>query len=288
MCVGSKVGACVRDRAGKVNVGRAGAISQEGRARCLIAGFLRIEGGTARTRTAPSVSRRRCRDPPPPPVGEGGKRRRRFASTGEAGGGVAMRSSVTEGAVEIDACALRDAFGVRADGGFGVGVEARNREEAAVHFERRLRARAAIVGRRFGCGDEGVEVEVFAREQLGCAAGKDLVAHPFALAEILPVVAPVGLEFRGAADAFEFRDLIEQESEPCDERSKRREPVVLGRGVVGLKRRSFEAHGRDCKCAGGPDDLRCGFPHVFCGKWLSVLEKSFRRPPNPDTRRPTK
>jgi len=60
------------------------------------------------------------------------------------------------------------------------------------------------------------------------------------------VVAPVGLEFRGAADAFEFRDLIEQESEPYDERSKRREPVVLGRGVVGLKRRSFEAHRRDC------------------------------------------
>ena len=102
------------------------------------------------------------------------------------------------------------------------------------------------------------------------------------------MVTPVGFEFRGAADAFEFGDLVEQVSEPGDEHGDGREPVVLGRVVGLLKRRSFEAHGRDCKCAGGPDDLRCGFPHVFCGKWLSVLEKSFRRPPNPDTRRPTK
>jgi hypothetical protein len=43
-----------------------------------------------------------------------------------------------------------------------------------------------------------------AREQLGCAGGQDLVAHPFALAEIRPVLAPVGFEFCGAADAFEF------------------------------------------------------------------------------------
>ena len=38
----------------------------------------------------------------------------------------------------------------RADGGLGVSVEARHGEEAAVHFERRRRARAAIVGGRFG------------------------------------------------------------------------------------------------------------------------------------------
>jgi hypothetical protein len=90
---------------------------------------------------------------------------------------------------------------MRADRGFGIGVEARNREEATVHFERRLRAWSAIVGRRFGCGDEGVEIERLACEQLGGAGGEDLVAHPFALAEIRPVVAPVGFEFRGAADA---------------------------------------------------------------------------------------
>jgi len=61
-----------------------------------------------------------------------------------------MRSIVTEGAVEVDAFALRNAFGVCADGGLGVSVEARHREEAAVHFERRLRAWPAIVFGWFG------------------------------------------------------------------------------------------------------------------------------------------
>ena len=111
-----------------------------------------------------------------------------------------MRSK-TEGAVEITACASRDALGVCADSGFGIRVEARNREEAAVHFERRIWAWSAIVGRWFGCGDEGVEIERLAGEQLRCAGGENLIAHPFALAEIRPVVAPVGFEFRGAADA---------------------------------------------------------------------------------------
>ena len=176
-----------------------------------------------------------------------------------------MRSIVTEGAVEIKALAPCDAFGVRADGGFGVGVEARYGEEAAVHFERRLWARAAIVGGWFGRGNEGVEIELLPCEQLGSAGGEDLVAHPFALAEIRPVVTPVGFEFRGAADALEFGDLIEKVSEPGDERSKRREPVRV-RVIVGLKRRSFEAHGRDCTRAGRPADLRCGFPHILASK----------------------
>ena len=61
-----------------------------------------------------------------------------------------MRSSVTEGAVEVEAFASRNAFGMRADGGFGIRVEARHGEEAAVHLERRFRAWAAIVGGRFG------------------------------------------------------------------------------------------------------------------------------------------
>jgi len=100
--------------------------------------------------------------------------------------------SKTEGAVEIGAFALRDASRMRADRGFGISVEARNREEATVHFERRLRAWSAIVGRWFGRGNEGVEIELLASEQLGCACGEDLVAQPFALAEIRPVVAPVG------------------------------------------------------------------------------------------------
>ena len=82
-----------------------------------------------------------------------------------------MQSIVTEGAVEVEAFASRNAFGMRADRGFGVRVEARNREEAAVHFERRLRAWSAIVGRWFGRGDESVEIERLAGEQLGCACG---------------------------------------------------------------------------------------------------------------------
>ena len=86
----------------------------------------------------------------PPPVGEGGKRRRRFTSLGEAGGGVAVRSSVTEGAVDVEAFASRNAFGMRADGGFGIRVEARHGEEAAVHLERRCRAWPAIVFGWFG------------------------------------------------------------------------------------------------------------------------------------------
>ncbi len=61
-----------------------------------------------------------------------------------------MRSIVTEGAVEIDTCATRDPHRIRADGGLGVSVEARHREEAAVHFERRLRAWPAIVFGWFG------------------------------------------------------------------------------------------------------------------------------------------
>jgi hypothetical protein len=123
---------------------------------------------------------------------------------------------------------------------------------------------------------------------LGCAAGEDLVAHPFALAEVLPMVAPVGFEARVATDAFEFRDLVEQVREPGDEHGDRREPVVLGRGVVGLERRSVEAHGRDYTCAGSPAGLRSAFPQIFCGKLLRLLRVIFWFPPNPYTRFPTK
>ena len=66
-------------------------------------------------------------------------------------GGVARRSRVTEGAVaEINTFALRNAADVCADRGFGIGVEARDGEEAAVHLEGRARAWAAIVGGRIG------------------------------------------------------------------------------------------------------------------------------------------
>jgi len=58
--------------------------------------------------------------------------------------------SRTVGAVEIDALAPCDASRVRADGGLGVSVEARYGKEAAVHVERRFRARAAMVGGRGG------------------------------------------------------------------------------------------------------------------------------------------
>ena len=55
-----------------------------------------------------------------------------------------------EGIGEVDACALCDALRVFADAGFGIGVETRDGEEAAVHLERCAWARAAIVGRWFG------------------------------------------------------------------------------------------------------------------------------------------
>ena len=98
---------------------------------------------------APSVTRKRA--PPPPPDGEGGNahatRAGVFLLHAEHGGGVARRSRVTEGAAaEIDACALRDAADVFADRGFGIGIEARDGEEAVVHVERRARAWTAIVG----------------------------------------------------------------------------------------------------------------------------------------------
>jgi hypothetical protein len=41
---------------------------------------------------------------------------------------------------------------------------------------------------------------------------------------------------------------------------------VLGRVVVGLERRVFEAHGRDCTRARRSAGLRCGFPHILAGK----------------------
>jgi len=83
------------------------------------------------------------------PGGQSRKTRQSQQSPHKQGG--ALRSSVTEGAaVEVDAFALCDALRMRADGGFGVRVEARNREEATVHFERRLRAWPAIVFGWFG------------------------------------------------------------------------------------------------------------------------------------------
>ena len=54
-----------------------------------------MQGWSATAEAAPSDARKRA--PPPPPHGEGGKRAVHFASTGEAGGGGALRSSVTEG-----------------------------------------------------------------------------------------------------------------------------------------------------------------------------------------------
>jgi hypothetical protein len=102
------------------------------------------------------------------------------------------------------------------------------------------------------------------------------------------VVAPVGFEFRGAADALEPCALLEQVSQPGDEHGDWREPVMLGRGVVGLKRRPFEAHRHEFKPAASPAGLRCVFQHVFCGKWLSVFDRIFRRPPILHARLPAK
>lgn len=143
--------------------------------------------------------------------------------------------SKSEGAVSKgDAFALRNAFRVSAYGWFGIGVPARESEDTAVHLERRGRARAAIVWRRRFRWDEVVEIERIAREQLGCACGEDLVAHPFALAEFRPLLTPVGFEAGDSADAFEFGDLLEQVREPGDEHGDRRELVARHRDYDSL------------------------------------------------------
>ena len=102
--------------------------------------------------------------------------------------------------------------------------------------------------------------------------GEDLVADPFELAVVGPVVAPVGLEARGAADAFEYHNLIEGADEPGDEHGERRGPVVLVRGIVMLERRSDEAHGRDYRRSGSSAGLSNADPPIYSRKWLRSLE----------------
>ena len=70
-----------------------------------------------------------------------------FSSIGGAGGGGAMRRIVTEGAAAVVA---RYARGMFSDRGFGIGVPAREGEDAAVHLEWGCGASAAEVGGRFG------------------------------------------------------------------------------------------------------------------------------------------
>ena len=71
-----------------------------------------------------------------------------------------------------------DALGGAADIALGIGVEARDGFEAAVHLEGRSRHRAEIL-RRVGVHDELMEVEVLAREDLLDPRGGQLADMPF-------------------------------------------------------------------------------------------------------------
>jgi hypothetical protein len=105
---------------------------------------------------------------------------------------------------------------VGADHGLGIGVEARDCEDATVHVEWCSRARAAIVFWPTHDECEAAEAPRFAGEEFGSACREHLIAMPFARAEFGPMVAPAGFELRCAADAFQFGDLFEEVSQPGD------------------------------------------------------------------------
>lgn len=82
----------------------------------------------------------------------------------------------------------------------------RERDETAVHVERRARAWAAVRGGWSDLGPCVVELEGLACEELGYPLRDQLVAMPFGLAEVFPAVAPVLPEATGA---FEVGDVAE-------------------------------------------------------------------------------
>jgi hypothetical protein len=112
-----------------------------------------------------------------------------------------------------------------ADNRFRIRSPAGDGEKAAVHVEGRAGARAAVVGGRGDSDLRVVELQRLACEQLRHALRDHLVAEPFALAEALPAVAPVGLEAVGAADALEAGDIVEHRGEPGDKSIKRPGPA---------------------------------------------------------------
>ena len=83
------------------------------------------------------------------------------------------------------------------------------------------------------------------------------------------MIAPVGFELRGVADAFQLCDLVEDADEPGDEHGEGIAPI--GSDHVIFERRSDEAHGCEYTRAGRPADLRNANPAYFAGKLLRLL-----------------
>jgi hypothetical protein len=165
----------------------------------------------------------------------------------------------------IGAEALHKAPVAFADDGFGVDGPLRNREETLVHGEGRAGAAGAVGVRRVH--DEGsVEVERLTGNEAGEAVGDDLVAEPFALAEVRPVVAPVGSELRGGPGAFEFGDLVEDRGDNSKQGVERPEPCGLAfcACVVIVRDR----HGRDYTAARTPAGFENADPTNFRSKCL--------------------
>jgi hypothetical protein len=138
---------------------------------------------------------------------------------------VVRRSMGRKGIGRINAETRGEALEAHADDCLGISRPTRDGEEATVHVEGRAGAWAAEVGRRGEADLRVVELERLACEQVRHALRDHLVAEPFALAEALPAVAPVGLEAVSVADAFEFRDVVEHRSEPGDKSIKRPGPA---------------------------------------------------------------
>ena len=151
-----------------------------------------------------------------------------------------MRSIETEGVCRLDA--LRNPRGVAADGGFGVLHEFRQREEAAVHLEGRAGTGTAVISGRLGDEDAVGVVEGLAGEQQRCALGEHLVALPLGTAEAIPVIAPIGFEAGGVADAFHPGDELKERGQPGDEHGDRREPDRAGRVCAVFEGLCFERH----------------------------------------------
>jgi hypothetical protein len=126
------------------------------------------------------------------------------------------RTRGREGIGRINAETRGEALEAFADNRFRIRSPAGDGEEAAVHVEGRAGARAAVVGGWLKMDFGVVELERLTGKELRDALRDELVAEPFALAEALPAVAPVGLEAVAVADASEFRDVVEHRGEPGD------------------------------------------------------------------------
>jgi len=231
-------------------------------------------GGAARAAAAPRRAQARATSPA---CRRGGRGCGRCASTGEAGGQVLADAEHRDGGRSRGRSLRRRATRLACARMAGSGSASGKRAMA--------RKRRFISNGVFGTGRHSrrvvrVEGMKALRSRSSPAsswaepAGEDLVADPSGTGGRSGQWSrQLGLNFRGCGGSrrSEFCDLFEQVSERGDQRSERREPFVLGRGVVGLKRRSVEARlGAISKCAGRSAGLRCGLPAGFSGKLLNV------------------